>query len=39
MQDQFLCFVHGRQKLKWAEESGILGHVLLAGEKMDLLHL
>lgn len=39
MQDQFLYFVHGRQKLKWTEESGVLGHVLVAGEKMGLLHL
>lgn len=36
MQDQFLYFVHGRQKLKWAEESGGLGHVLVAGEKNGL---
>lgn len=33
VQDQFLYFVNGRQKLKWAEESGLLRHVLVAGKK------
>lgn len=33
MQDQFLYFVHSRQKFKWAGESGLLGHILVAGKK------
>jgi len=33
VQDQFLYFVHGGEKLKWAEENGLLGHLLVAGKK------